>query len=55
MLAALIHAILVKHEERAHDFVWEEITTDQPQIHVEVAETTPLLGHRSANTDPTTV
>ena len=46
MLAALIHAVLVKHEERYHHFVWDEVTPpEQPVVQVQIAETTPLLGH----------
>jgi hypothetical protein len=46
MIAALIHASFVKHEERYHHFVWDEVTTQQPDVQVEVSEATPLLGNR---------
>ena len=48
MLAALIHAIFVKHEERYNNFVWDEIRdSDYPEVRVTTAsETTPLLGNR---------
>jgi len=45
MLAALVHAVLVKHEERYHQFVWDEIhQVVQPEVEVTTAnENTPLL------------
>lgn len=48
MLAALIHAIFVKHEERYHHFVWDEIRdSEQQEVQVTTAsETTPLLPNR---------
>jgi hypothetical protein len=49
MLAALIHAIFVKHEERYHHFVWDEIHgSDQAEVQV-TTETTPLLGGNRQN------
>jgi len=48
MLAALVHAILVKHEERHNQLVWNEIHhVEQPQVEVSTAsENTPLLANR---------
>ncbi len=48
MLAALVHAILVKHEERYSHFIWDEIRhVEQPQVEVSTAsENTPLLANR---------
>jgi len=52
MLAALIHAIFVKHEERYNNFVWDEIRDSEHQeVRVTTAsETTPLLAHRQSMT-----
>jgi len=48
MLAALVHAILVKHEERYHHFVWDEIyNVEQPEVQVSTtSEHSPLLANR---------
>jgi hypothetical protein len=48
MLAALVHAILVKHEERYHHFVWDEIFhVEQPEVQVSItSENSPLLVNR---------
>ena len=48
MLAALVHAILVKHEERYHHFVWDDIrNVEQPEVQVSIAsERAPLLANR---------
>ena len=50
MLAALVHATLVKHEERYNHFVWDEIChVEQPEVQVSTtSETSPLLANRQS-------